>query len=139
MEPMDIDLALNPEDRTFFEGLAAGELRIPWCDRCSGGIWPPRTRCPRCYEQATRSRTLSGRGTVYSFSVVHRGDGPFAGRAPYVYAYVQLEDGPVIPANVVGAGADDLVVGARVRLVEPGSRDDGLAGAAFAVDATAPS
>ena len=125
---------LNDEDRPFFAGLAAGELRVPWCDSCADGVWPPRSRCPSCYRQVTHHRVLSGRGTVYSFSVVHRGDGPFAGREPYVYAYVQLEGGPVIPANIVGPGARAVAIGAHVRLAADASDDSGLASAAFVVE-----
>lgn len=129
---------LDDEDRPFFEGLGAGELRLPWCDSCADGIWPPRTRCPRCYQAGVRHRPLSGRGTVHSFSVVHRGEGTFAGREPYVYAYVQLDEGPVIPANLVGPGSLEVTVGAPVLLVGDASRDFGLEGAAFTVEPRQP-
>jgi uncharacterized OB-fold protein len=135
MELPSVEETLNDEDRPFFEGLVAGELRVPWCDCCAEGVWPPRARCPRCYRQVTHPRTLSGRGTVYSFSVVHRGDGPFADREPYIYAYVQLEGGPVIPANIVGPGSREVVIGAHVRLATHAPRDAGLATAAFVVAA----
>lgn len=125
-----MDDALAPEDRPFFEGLESGELRIPWCVTCEGGVWPPRTRCPRCYAVVNDATVLSGRGTIYSFSVVHRGDGPLVGREPYVYAYISLEDGPTIPANLLGADPGVVRVGAAVRLASPAERA-GLPGAAF--------
>lgn len=129
---------LDDEARPFFEGLREGEVRLPWCDACDSGIWPPRTRCPRCYRAAGEHRALSGRGTVHTFSVVHRGEGEFAGRDPYVYAYVELDEGVTIPANVVGPGALQVAVGDRVRLVEDAAGDFGLDGAAFTVEPRPP-
>lgn len=128
--PPGMDVALAPEDRPFFEALERGEIRVPWCATCGGGVWPPRTRCPRCYAETTDAAVLSGRGTIYSFSVVHRGDGPLAGREPYVYAYIRLEDGPTIPANVLCADPALVRVGAAVRLAPPAERA-GLPGAVF--------
>lgn len=125
---------LNDEDRPFFDGLSAGELRLPWCDACGDGIWPPRTRCPRCFQSVEGHRALSGRGTVYSFSIVHRGDGPFAGREPYAYAYVRLDEGPVIPANIVGPGVREIIVGAHVSLAQDAAANPGLEGATFVVE-----
>lgn len=125
-----VDDALAPEDRPFFEGLERGEICVPWCAACAGGVWPPRTRCPRCYAEVAGDKALSGRGSVYSFSVVHRGDGALAGREPYVYAYIRLEDGPTIPANIVGADPSVVRVGSAVRLASSAERAD-LPGAAF--------
>lgn len=134
MELSGVEESLNDEDRPFFEGLAEGQLRLPWCETCADGVWPPRTRCPVCYQQITQSHTLSGAGTVHSFSVVHRGEGPFVGREPYVYAYVHLDEGPVIPANIVGPGSRQVVIGARVRLLVEADGEPGLPRARFVAD-----
>lgn len=131
MTPADgMEDTLAPEDRPFFEGLEHGELRLPWCATCNGGVWPPRARCPRCYDPVAGQRILSGRGTIYSFSVVHRGEGPMAGREPYLYAYISLDDGPTIPANIVCADPALVRIGAAARLASPAERGD-LPGAAF--------
>ncbi len=50
----------------------------------------------------------SGRGTVYSFTVNQRGQGPWADHSPYVIAYVQLEEGPRVLTNIVGADPDQI-------------------------------
>jgi uncharacterized OB-fold protein len=59
----------------------------------------------------------SGRGTVYSFTVSHRGMGPWSDHAPYVVAYVELEEGPRVLTNVVGADLDALRIGDAVEAV----------------------
>jgi uncharacterized OB-fold protein len=59
----------------------------------------------------------SGRGTVYSFTVNQRGQGPWAEHAPYVIAYVQLDEGPRVLTNIVGADPDQIRVGDAVTAV----------------------
>lgn len=129
-----VDLALNPEDLPFFDALDRGEVAVPWCVHCDDHVWPPRTRCVACYREVEEWRALAGTGEVYSFSVVHRGEGVFAKRPPYVFALVALDGGPTIMANVV---ADDLAaisVGSRVRLAGPPAVESGRGGARFVLD-----
>lgn len=132
-----VELALQPEDLPYFDGLERGELVMAWCEACDGHVWPPRSHCVRCYTPVAGSRVLRGTGEIYSYSVVHRGEGPFAKRPPYVLAYVALDGGPTIMANVVADDPAQLDVGARVRLRPRTVPDSGRAGALFAVDPTA--
>jgi uncharacterized OB-fold protein len=74
---------------------------------------------------------MSGRGTVYANTVVHKAMGPWAAAAPYVVAYVELDEGPRILANVVADDPTEVTIGAGVRatfvaVADPG--DDGTAG-----------
>jgi hypothetical protein len=59
----------------------------------------------------------SGLGTVYSFTVVHRGTGPYRDAAPYIVAYVELAEGPRVLTNLVGCAPDQAQIGQRVRVV----------------------
>jgi uncharacterized OB-fold protein len=59
----------------------------------------------------------SGRGFVYSFTVVHRGSGLYRDAAPYVVAYVELEEGPRVLTNIVGCTPAEVEIGQRVRVV----------------------
>ncbi|MGD9955698.1 MAG: Zn-ribbon domain-containing OB-fold protein [Candidatus Nanopelagicales bacterium] len=131
-----VELTLYPEDLPFFDGLDRGEVVVPWCEHCDDHVWPPRSHCIRCYTAVAVSRTLPGTGELYSYAVVHRGEGAFAKRPPYVLAYVALDGGPTIMADVV-AGDAALEVGARVRLVHRPAPETGRAGALFAVDPSA--
>lgn len=121
----EVKVDLTAETRSFWAGIAAGRIDMSWCEACDGQVWPPRSHCPRCYAVVTGSKQLSGEGEVYSFSVVHRGEGPFADVPPYVVAYVSLDGGPTVMANVVDVDPAEVSVGMRVRLVskadEPGA------------------
>jgi uncharacterized OB-fold protein len=57
---------------------------------------------------------LSGRGTVYARTIVRRGPGPWAAAAPYVVAYVELDEGPRVLANVEADDVEPIVVGTTV-------------------------
>lgn len=110
---------VTPESRPFWGGLSRGEIVVTWCEACDDHVWPPRDRCPVCLSDRVGTRVLGGEGTLYSFSIVHRGDPAFQDAGPYVLAYVSLDGGPTIMANVDGVPFDRLEVGMRLRLRAP--------------------
>ncbi len=114
------------EAETFWEGVAAGTFLLERCRRCAKVVWYPRGFCPSCASADIEHVPACGRGTVYSYSVVHRGAGEYRGREPYIVAYVELEEGPRVLTNLVGCDPDSLTIGTRVQMVfELG--DDGAA------------
>ena len=115
------------EADAFWRGIAADELLLERCRRCAAVVWYPRGFCPSCGGSDVTLVPASGDGTVYSFSVVHRGAGEYRGCEPYVVAYVELEEGPRILTNIVGCDPGSIVIGARVRMVfERGSDGSAL-------------
>ena len=59
----------------------------------------------------------SGRGTVYSFAVVHRVYHPgFTDAVPYVVGVVELEEGPRLPTTIVGSPIGDVRCGSVKRV-----------------------
>ncbi|HPG27658.1 MAG TPA: OB-fold domain-containing protein, partial [Myxococcota bacterium] len=72
----------------------------------------------------------SGRGTVYTYSVVRQNQMPaFREAVPYVVAYVQLEEGPQLLTNVVGCAPEAVSIGMPVRVdfvPTPGPRGEPL-------------
>ena len=116
---------IQPEEVPFWDGLAVGELRVPWCQRCDTHVWRLRSHCTTCYVPVTQWRTLPGTGEIYSFSIIHRAEGVFADMPPYALAWVSLDDGPTILANVVATDSTAVVIGAHVSLTsraEEGTR-----------------
>jgi len=88
------DLAFEPT-RPFFEAAARGELRIPRCAECRRYQWYPPERCRACGSRRLAWEATSGRGTVFSFAVVHR---PlvreFAPLVPFATGIVTLAEDP---------------------------------------------
>ena len=104
----------NEEAAPYWEATAEGRLVLPVCDACHHVIWYPRSWCPVCGNPSVTWTEMSGRGTVYASTVIRRGMGPWAAAAPYVGAYVELEEGPRLLTNVVTDDPDAVHIGMAV-------------------------
>jgi uncharacterized protein len=109
--------ATNPETLPFWAATATGRLLVKQCQDCEHLIWYPRAICPKCASMRTDWLEVSGRGSVYSYTVNHRGEGAYQGSPPFVLAYVELDEGPRLMTNIVEASAADLAVGMPVEVV----------------------
>ncbi|MGH3250509.1 MAG: Zn-ribbon domain-containing OB-fold protein [Trebonia sp.] len=108
---------VNPETKPFWDATSAARLLVKQCEDCQELIWYPRAICPACSGLRTRWLPVSGRGNVYSYTVNHRGEGPYRGCEPYVLAYVELEEGPRLMTNLVEVEGSELAVGLPVEVV----------------------
>ncbi len=112
------------ETAPFWDGVAAGRLDIQRCRSCRRHVFYPRSLCPHCGGLDLEWVTASGKGTVYSFTVVHRAPAEFQAEAPYVVAMVELEEGvrmltrlvDVEPAAVRVAMAAEVTLRGEPRL-----------------------
>ena len=103
--------AVTPETKPFWDAAADGRLVIKQCTACGQSHHYPRTICPFCGSDATEWRPASGRGKVYTYSVMRRVP------EPYVIAYVTLEEGPMMMTNIVDCDLDSVRIGQAVRVV----------------------
>ena len=105
----------SPASAPYWEGLRRGRLLAPRCQRCQHLFFYPRARCPRCFGAELGWEELSGRGRVYSCTVVRQPAHPaFVDDVPYVFAVVELDEGVRMPTNVVGCDPEDVTPDARV-------------------------
>jgi uncharacterized protein len=100
----------NPETRPFWDGCAAGKLLVPRCTTCGKTHWYPRGLCPYCFSDRLEWITASGRGKIYSFSVMERTE------VPYAMAYVTLAEGTTMMTNIVDCDFSTLAIGQDVTL-----------------------
>lgn len=106
-----------PNDLTRFYWDAARERRllIQRCDACRYYIHWPQPLCPRCGSERLSPSAVSGRGTVYSFTIVYHVFHPgFA--SPYNLAIVELEEQPGLRllTNIMECANDELRIGLPV-------------------------
>lgn len=101
--------------RPFWEAARRGELVVPRCSGCGLRFFVPEPVCPGCMSADWRYEPSSGRGTVYSVTVVHRAPGP-GFDVPFALAVIDLDDGATMLSHVLGPEPDDVRVGARVRV-----------------------
>lgn len=103
-------------DAPFWEGVRNGRLLLQSCNDCAARRFTPSLLCPRCHSRATTWVESSGRGTVYSFTVVRRAPTPaYEPRVPYAVAQVELEEGVRITSTL--ADPEGVHVGMAVRVV----------------------
>jgi uncharacterized protein len=116
MAAMRFDLPTpDLETQPFWDGCREGRLLIRHCDACGEDHFYPRPFCPRCWSDRVEWKPASGRGSLYTYSVVHVNDlPPFNERVPYVAAIVELEEGPRVMTNIEGVEHGDLRVGMPV-------------------------
>lgn len=109
----------------YWKGCKEHKLVVPRCTECGLFVFPSRIICPRCLSDQLEWVQLSGLGTVYSFTVVHRGpSAAFKDKLPYVMALVDLDEGPRMLTNIVGTESNEIRIGMRVRCVFDDVTDD---------------
>lgn len=98
----------NPETQAFWDAAAQGKLLLRHCTACGQAHYYPRTICPFCFSDRTEWREASGKGTIYSYSVMRRAE------VPYAIAYVTLAEGPTMMTNIVECDLDAIRIGQAV-------------------------
>jgi uncharacterized OB-fold protein len=100
-----------PETQAYWDAAKEGTLLIRKCNACGELHFYPRTICPFCMSDRTEWQEASGKGVVYSYSVMRRAP------VPYAIAYVTLEEGVTMMTNLVDCDFDRLRIGQGVRVV----------------------
>jgi hypothetical protein len=105
------------ETQAFWDSARAGRFTIPVCTACGKAHWYPRAICPFCASGEVEWRDASGKGVIYTFSVMRRA------KEPYAIAYVTLAEGPTMMTNIVDCDFDALRVGQSVSVVFAATED----------------
>ncbi len=115
---------ISDDTRFFWEGCAAGRLRIQRCMGCGTLRHPPGPVCPACQSFDWDYVEAAGTGQIYSFVVMHYPEVP-----PFDYpnpvALVELDEGVRLIAGLTGIKRDEIRIGQRVK-VEFQTFDDAL-------------
>lgn len=114
---------ISDDTRFFWDGARAGKLLIQRCKGCGELRHPPGPVCPSCHSFEWDTVEASGRGTVYSFVVMHYPEvPPFDHPNPIVL--VELEEGTRLISQIVGIQPGEVRIGQAVQ-VEFNSFNDG--------------
>ena len=101
----------NIETQAYWDAAKEGKLLVKRCTSCNQAHHYPRALCPFCFSDKTEWIQASGKGTLYSYSVMRRAP------VPYAMAYVTLPEGPTMMTNIVDCDFDKLRIGQAVKLV----------------------
>lgn len=112
-------LATDCWTEPFWNATSEHRLEIPRCGECGRFQMPPAPFCPACQSAEQEWVEVSGRGTIYSYTLIT--NPPFAEAAehlPYAPALLELDDAPGVRlvSAIVNAPIDHVRIGARVTL-----------------------
>jgi uncharacterized OB-fold protein len=94
---------VNDWARPFWEATRENRLMVQKCKDCEQHIFYPRLACPHCFSDNVEWVDASGKGTVYSYTVVQsNAPSAFVDDIPYVVAVVKLDEGVRMLSNIVG-------------------------------------
>ena len=110
---------IDMDTKAFWEACKTHVLHIPKCDDCGEFFYPPQKMCPHCLSDKITLEKVSGKGEVYSMSIVHQNRSPgFRDEVPYVIAYITLDDAEVqMFSNIVDVDNPyDVKIGSPVEV-----------------------
>ena len=105
---------MSDDTRFFWDGCKKHKLLIQRCRKCGLLRHPPGPICTKCYSFEWDTVEASGRGTLYSFVVMHYPEVP-----PFEYpnpvALVELEEGTRLIAGLVDVKSKELRIGMKLQ------------------------
>ena len=117
--------------RFWRESRARYNLEGVRCGNCGKVYFPPREVCPDCHRESIGRMEpfrLSGKGEIYSFSIVHNAPLHFKDEVPYIIALVKLEEGPIVTGQVVEWEENKVEIGTPVEAVFRKINEQGKSG-----------
>lgn len=115
---------VREENRDFWEACKRHELIIQKCISCGTYRFPPRPFCHRCQSAAFELVKVSGKGTIYSFTILNHSDkaplqAEFLEEAPYAVILVELVDVGTIHllSNIVECKLEEIRIGMPVEVI----------------------
>lgn len=110
---------MAPENTPFYEGLKAGQFLVPKCQSCGNYNWTPYPACRTCQSLDQKWVEVSGKGQLYTYTMIHKGPKTFMDEGPYVEAFMKLDEEPralLVHGNLVGIEEKDITLGMRLKI-----------------------
>ncbi len=104
-------------NRGYLDAWREGRLVLQRCLSCGILVFYPRPMCPGCWSTDLTWTESPGRGTVVSFTRIHRPNHPaFFDELPIVLAEIALAEGAVLLARLVCPEPEAVTSGMAVQL-----------------------
>jgi len=100
-----------------------------YCDSCRAYFYPVRHICPRCRRGGKmKEHRFSGKGKVFSFTIIRVPPRGFEMYAPYAVAIIELEEGAKVVSQVVDTKPEDIKIGMPVEACFRKMHEEGKSG-----------
>ena len=109
---------ITPLTRPFWDAAREERFVLFRCKTCGAWYWPAafcRHHDNGPFMSNLEWTEASGRGKVFVFDIIRRQMHP-AFEVPYVYALVELEEGPLFGCNIIGCPPDEVSIGMPVEV-----------------------
>lgn len=111
--------------RPYWESAKQNKLVIQKCSSCESLQFYPRPYCISCLSDEMDWVEVSGRGTIYTYTINHRSPNSYMqDKVPYVVAIIELEEGIRMMANIIDSVLDKVEIGAHVHVVFENINED---------------
>ncbi len=100
----------TPLSQPFWDACREERLIVQRCNDCSAYVFIPQPCCGECMSTDLEWVESTGRGTLYSYTTVHRPQQPTF-RVPYTVVIVELEEGWYMLSNLIGVAEDEIEIG----------------------------
>jgi uncharacterized OB-fold protein len=114
---------VTDDSAVFWDAAAEHRLVAQRCSQCGTLRHPPRPMCPRCRALEHEAVELSGRGTLYSYAVLHHPQHP-AFEYPVLAALVDLDEGVRLVSNLVEVDPVAIAIGMALEVTFVPAGDD---------------
>jgi uncharacterized protein len=114
---------VTDDSAVFWDAAAEHRLVAQRCAGCGVLRHPPRPMCPHCQSLDFGVVELSGRGTLYSYAVLHHPQHP-AFDYPVFAALVDLDEGIRLVSNLADIDAAEIEIGMRLEVAFVPTADD---------------
>jgi uncharacterized OB-fold protein len=112
-----VDADIEP----FYDGLREHKFLLLQCQTCQTYYWPAaycRNHPNKPYMSEMQWVPTSGRGTVATFNIHYTAFNPaFKDDVPYVFAMVQLDEGPMFGSTIEECDPKDVFVGMSCEVI----------------------
>jgi enoyl-CoA hydratase/carnithine racemase/uncharacterized OB-fold protein len=109
---------VQPWSEPFWKASKLHRLTIQKCSGCGKLIFYPRKSCPECWSSDLGWQEASGRGKIYTFTVVRdMVEAKFAADLPYVLAMVELDESIRMMSRIVECDPATVEIGMEVEVV----------------------
>lgn len=110
----------DPVTAPYWDSLKQHAIKIQRCNDTGKYFFYPRGLSPFTLSDNVSWESVTGRGTLHSFTIVYAMRAPgFAEEVPYVVAIVELDEGPKMMTNLVDVEPEPskIAIGSRVEIV----------------------
>lgn len=101
--------------KPFWDSCKERQMKLQCCDACGTWIFYPVYICPECASRELSWKPVSGRGTVYTYTVAEKSIFEEV-KGPVVVALIELEEGAMLTSNILTPDPGAVHIGMPVRL-----------------------